>query len=75
MDGVDDVLLLIEYITRCLVDDPEAATVDPIRGQDEMVYRLTVAPQDHRKAGPHSSMHLAAAGMKLKRKHSLDTVA
>jgi hypothetical protein len=82
MDGVDDVLLLIEYIACSLVDEPEAVKVNPICEQGGIVYRLTVAPQDVGKIiGKHGRtvqcirVILAAAGMKLKRKHSLDIVA
>jgi hypothetical protein len=82
MDGVDDVLLLIEYIACRLVDEPEAVKVDPISGQDGIVYRLTVAPQDVGKiVGTQGRtvqcirIVLAAAGMKLKRKLSLDIMS
>ncbi len=82
MDGVDDVLSLIEYIACCLVDEPGAVKVNPISERDGIVYRLTVAPQDVGKIIGKQGRTvqcirtiLAATGMKLNRKHSLDIVA
>jgi predicted RNA-binding protein YlqC (UPF0109 family) len=81
MNGVDEVRFLILNMACCLVDHPEAVRVDPIEQQNGIHYRLTVAPGDIGKiigkqgrTARSIRTILAAAGMKLHRKHSLDIV-
>jgi predicted RNA-binding protein YlqC (UPF0109 family) len=82
MNGNDEVRILIRAIACCLVDQPEGVNVDLVPQQDGILYRLSVAPTDvgkvigkqGRTARSIRSI-LVAAGMKLKRRYSLDIVA
>jgi len=37
---------LVEYIAKCLVDNPDAVRVTQIRGAHATIFKLRVAPED-----------------------------
>jgi uncharacterized protein len=43
---VDDMQELIAFITRALVDDPEAVEVKAIEGERTIIFEVSVAPDD-----------------------------
>jgi predicted RNA-binding protein YlqC (UPF0109 family) len=70
---------LIEMIAKALVDNPEEVTVRPIEGEQSTVLELRVAPTDLGKViGKQGRTArsirtiLGAAGMKLKRRFTLE---
>jgi predicted RNA-binding protein YlqC (UPF0109 family) len=46
---VADVKEIVEYITRGLVDDPDAVEITEERADDAVVVRVKVAPEDRGK--------------------------
>jgi predicted RNA-binding protein YlqC (UPF0109 family) len=70
---------LVELIAQALVDQPEKVVVNQVEGEQGTVLELEVAPDDLGKViGKQGRtarairMILNAAGMKLKRRYSLD---
>lgn len=70
---------LVELIAQALVDQPEKVVVNQVEGEQGTVLELEVAPEDLGKViGKQGRtarairMILNAAGMKLKRRYSLD---
>jgi uncharacterized protein len=43
---VDDMQELIAFITKALVDDPEAVEVKAIEGERTIIFEVSVAPDD-----------------------------
>jgi len=70
---------LVELIAQALVDQPEKVVVNQVESEEGTVLELEVAPDDLGKViGKQGRtarairMILNAAGMKLKRRYSLD---
>ena len=70
---------LIEHIARALVDNPEQVSVRPIEGEQSTVFELRVAQSDlgkviGKEGRTASSIRniLSAAGMKLKKRFTLE---
>ena len=70
---------LIEMIAKALVDNPDQVVVRPIDGEQSTVLELKVAPSDLGKViGKQGRTArsirtiLGAAGMKLKRRYTLE---
>jgi len=72
---------LVELIAKALVDDPDKVQVSQLDGEQSSIIELKVAPEDLGKIigkqGSHAQairVILGAAGMKLKRRVSLEIV-
>ena len=67
---------LIEQIAKALVDNPDQVSVRPIEGEQTTVLELRVAQSDLGKVigkqGRTARSILSAAGMKLKKRFTLE---
>jgi hypothetical protein len=72
---------LVELIAKSLVDDPDKVQVSQLEGEQSSILELKVAPEDLGKViGKQGRtarairIILGAAGMKLKRRFSLEII-
>ena len=72
---------LIELIAKSLVDNPDKVQVSQLDGEQTSILELKVAPEDLGKIIGKQGRNamairviLGAAGMKLKRRYSLDII-
>lgn len=72
---------LVELIARSLVDKPDEIRVSLLSGQSSTIFELKVAPEDIGKVIGKQGRNaqairviLGAAGMKLKKRFSLDLI-
>ncbi|HKW25202.1 MAG TPA: KH domain-containing protein [Terriglobales bacterium] len=77
----EHIRLLVERIAYSLVDVPDKVTVQAVRGEQVVVLELSVAPEDLGKViGKQGRTArsirtiLGAAGMKLKRRFTLEII-
>ena len=77
--ATDEVVHLVELIAKALVDKPEEVSVKAVEGEQVLVLELSVDPTDlgkviGKKGRTAKSMRslLAAAGMKLKKRFTLE---
>jgi predicted RNA-binding protein YlqC (UPF0109 family) len=70
---------LIEEIAKALVDNPEQVSVRPIEGEQTTIFELRVAQSDlgrvirkEGRTGRSIRTILSAAGMKLKKRFTLE---
>lgn len=45
-ESVDEMKLLVEFIAKALVDEPDAVEVNAVEGERTVVFELCVAPSD-----------------------------
>lgn len=72
---------LVELIAKSLVDNPDEVRVSLLAGESSSIFELKVAPQDIGKIIGKQGRNaqairviLAAAGMKVKKRFSLDLI-
>jgi len=72
---------LVEMIAKALVDNPDMVQVTQLDGQQSAIIELKVAPEDVGKVigkqGSHAQairIILGAAGMKLKKRFTLELI-
>ncbi len=77
--ATDEIVHLVELIAKALVDKPEEVSVKAVEGEQVLVLELSVDPTDlgkviGKKGRTAKSMRslLAAAGMKLKKRFTLE---
>jgi uncharacterized protein len=77
----EHIRLLVERIAHSLVDVPDKVSVQAVRGEQVVVLELSVAPEDlgkviGKQGRTARSMRtiLGAAGMKLKKRFSLEII-
>lgn len=80
--GADEhIRAMVERIAHSLVDDPDKVCVQAVRGEQVVVLELSVAPEDRGKVigkqgrtARSIRVLLGAAGMKLKRRFTLEII-
>ena len=77
--ATDEIVQLVELITKALVDKPEEVSVKAVEGEQVLVLELSVDPSDlgkviGKKGRTAKSIRslLGAAGMKLKKRFTLE---
>ena len=80
-DSTEPIVELVEMIAKALVDLPDEVSVRPIEGEQVRVLELRVAPSDlgkiiGKKGRTAKSIRtlLGAAGMKLKKRFTLEII-
>lgn len=80
-DSTDEIVQLVELIAKALVDKPEEVSVRAVEGEQVIVLELSVADEDigkviGKKGRTAKSIRtlLGAAGMKLKKRFTLEVL-
>tara|TARA_Y100000588_G_scaffold395298_1_gene522693 strand:- start:16806 stop:17057 length:252 start_codon:yes stop_codon:yes gene_type:complete len=80
-DSTDEIVQLVELIAKALVDKPEEVSVRAVEGEQVKVLELSVADEDigkviGKKGRTAKSIRtlLGAAGMKLKKRFTLEVL-